>query len=144
MEIEILEYKKLIKIKTYIERLEYLMSIETKNVYSTINNDLRYLNQNFYSSKEWKDTRNEIIIRDMGLDMGLENFPISGSIFVHHMNPLTHLDFLNKSDFLFNPNFLISVSRKTHNFIHYGNINHIKLQTYVERKSGDTKLSHGK
>src|SRR5699024_11837670 len=49
----------------------------------------RYLNQSFYRSREWRDIRNHVITRDGGFDLGHEDYPISGKVIIHHINPLT-------------------------------------------------------
>ena len=83
----------------------------------------RYLNQNFYRSIEWKRVRDQVIVRDNGCDLGIEDRPISGKILIHHMNPITDKDILNLTDILLNPEYLICVSHITHNAIHYGDEN---------------------
>ena len=48
----------------------------------------RYLNQLFYRSNEWKEFRRDIIVRDMGCDLGIEERTIYGIIVIHHLNPI--------------------------------------------------------
>ena len=78
-------YSELIKLSTLAERFDYL------KLGGVIGEDTfgfeRYLNQNFYRSAVWKKIRNQVIIRDNGCEMGLEDYPISGRIIIHHMNP---------------------------------------------------------
>ena len=88
--------------------------------------------------KEWKELRNQIIIRDNGYYMGHVDYPISGKIFVHHMNPISKKDILDRSDLIFNPEYLISVSNITHNAIHYGNEEAYTRYTFAERTPNDT------
>lgn len=45
---------------------------------------------------------------------------IYGKILIHHMNPISVEDILKRSDFLLNPEYLISTILTTHNAIHYG------------------------
>ena len=95
-------YSELITLKTFEERYEYLR-LDGMVGNSTFGYD-RYLNQQFYNSKLWKDRiRPKIILRDNGCDMGLDGYEIKGNIYVHHMNPLTKDDILNMSEFLINP-----------------------------------------
>ena len=99
----------------------------------------RYINQKFYTSSEWKQLRNAVIVRDMGLDLGCEGREIPNHIIVHHMNPIRPEDIVNKSQFLLNPEFLICCSTKTHNAIHFSDES-ILYEDLVVRKPGDTKL----
>lgn len=133
---KIKSYSELIQLKTYDERLSYLM-LNGKIGEETFGFD-RFLNQKFYNSYEWKRIRNFIIERDNGCNMGLEDHPIFDKILIHHMNPLTQNDIINSTDFLLNPNYLICVDLQTHNIIHYGF--EYKRETMIERKPGDTKL----
>ena len=129
-------YTELSTIDNFIDRYRYL------RLTGTIGEDTfgfdRYLNQVLYKSKEWKELRNQIIIRDGGFDMGLEDYPIGGRIVVHHMNPITKKDILDRSDLIFNPDYLISVSHLTHNAIHYGGEDYFTRYTFAERKPNDT------
>lgn len=128
-------YSELIKLPTLSERFEYL------KLGGVIGEDTfgfeRYLNQNFYRSAVWKKIRNEVIIRDNGCEMGLENYPISGRIIIHHMNPVDSDDIIHQRDILLNPEFLICVGNQTHNAIHYGSID-LLPQDPIERKPNDT------
>lgn len=98
----------------------------------------RYLNQTFYRSQEWRQLRNEIILRDSGCDLGVEGYEIYGRVLIHHMNPITQSDILEYSNALINPDFLICVSHSTHNAIHYGNQNSLIPAPVIERKANDT------
>ena len=64
---------------------------------------------------------NQVIVRDAGCDLAVRDFPISGSIIVHHMNPITIEDIEKERDEIFDPEFLISTAPLTHRAIHYGN-----------------------
>lgn len=81
----------------------------------------RYLNQVLYTSRRWLKTRDTVIVRDAGCDLAVRDFPISGSIIVHHMNPITIEDIEKERDEIFDPEFLISTAPLTHRAIHYGN-----------------------
>ena len=129
-------YSELIRLKTFKERFEYLRLGGIVGE-STFGFD-RYLNQQLYTSTFWKKKiRNEIIIRDNGCDLGLEGYDIHDKIIVHHMNPLSIEDVLNVPDEIFNPEFLICVSQRTHNAIHYGDEN-LLPKGPIERRPNDT------
>lgn len=134
-----LSYSILQKFKTFEERYEYLR-LDGRVGEETFGFD-RYLNQYFYTSKEWKEIREKIIARDYGWDLGVEGVEIHGPIIVHHMNPITKEELLHNDDCLLDPDQLISVSLRTHNAIHYGGFSIIKSnRNPVVRKQGDTKL----
>lgn len=99
----------------------------------------RYLNQNFYSSAEWKRTRRYVIARDSGCDLGIQGYDIHQGLLVHHMNPVEMSDILDHEDWLLDPEYLITTSHTTHNAIHYGDATLLK-KSYSPRLSGDTKL----
>lgn len=112
-------YSELIQLQTFEERYEYLKLGGVVGE-ETFGFD-RYLNQLFYKTPEWRARRNEIIIRDCGCDLGIPGREILGSkILIHHMNPITKEDILNRSDFLLNPEYLICTVKNTHDAIHYG------------------------
>lgn len=127
-------YSELCRLQTFEERFDYL---KLKGVVgeSTFGFD-RYLNQLLYRSSEWKRVRNAVIVRDDGCDMGLTDYP-ANRIIVHHMNPLSVEDLENRSDLIFDPEFLICVSFNTHNAIHFGDET-LLPKLPVERKPGDT------
>lgn len=100
----------------------------------------RFINQEFYRSKEWKGMRRDVIIRDNGCDMGVDGYEIFDRIIVHHMNPIREEDLTRHNlELIMNPEFLISVSHRTHQAIHYGTEN-LLPQLPVRRTKGDTKL----
>lgn len=130
-------YSELIKLKTFKERYEYLKlgGIVGEETFGFD----RYLNQEFYRSKEWKSLRNYIITRDNGYDLGVEGRDIlSGKILIHHMNPITKEDILNKSDLLLNPEYLICTTKNTHDAIHYGDESLLIEDTPIVRYKNDT------
>lgn len=130
-------YKELIRLQTFEERFHYL-ALYGKVGEETFGFD-RYYNQKFYRSKEWKDIRNFIITRDNGCDLGVEDREIYGKILVHHMNPITLKDIQDITDFLLNPDYLICVSKQTHDAIHYGDFSLLPQEPIV-RKARDTIL----
>lgn len=129
-------YSELISIPTFEERFQYL-KLNGKVGESTFGFD-RYLNQTFYKSDEWKRVRNEVIVRDMGCDLAIEDREIFGLILVHHMNPIVVEDIMHGTDFLLNPEFLICTSKNTHNAIHYGDESLLMDSVPIERRPGDT------
>lgn len=130
-------YNELNKLETYKDRLEYL-SLTGRVGEETFGWD-RYLNQMLYRNSEWKQIRRHVILRDEGFDMGLKDYNIVGRIIVHHMNPITIEDLKSHNPIVFDPRYLITVSHKTHNKIHYGSFDEIE-DIYVERKPNDTNL----
>lgn len=128
-------YSELIQLPTFEERYNYLR-LQGRVGEDTFGFD-RYLNQNFYRSLEWKRIRDEVIIRDNGCDLGIEDRLIHGKIIIHHMNPITDRDIVDATDFLLNPEFLICVTHKTHNAIHYGDENQLTLGPVI-RTPNDT------
>ena len=130
-------YSELITIPTFEERFAYLV-LGGKVGHQTFGRD-RYLNQIFYTSYDWKQVRNQVILRDNGCDLGIPGLDILDRIYVHHMNPITIDDFENNYDALLDPEFLISTSFNTHQAITYGNENNL-LRLPRERRKEDTLL----
>lgn len=128
-------YTELSQLKTFEERLKYLSLAGTVGA-DTFGYD-RYLNQVFYRSKEWKAIRDKVIIRDMGCDLGVEGYDIRSKIIIHHMNPISVKDLDERNPDIFNLEYLITTSHKTHNAIHYGNTS-IRIPEIADRKAGDT------
>lgn len=126
-------YSELITLPTFEDRFEYL-KIGGKVGVDTFGFD-RYLNQIFYRSDEWKSIRDEVIIRDNGCDLGIEGREIYSRIIVHHMNPITKDDILNRSDFLLNPEFLICTIKLTHDAIHYGDSSILFTEPVIRTKN---------
>ena len=130
-------YSELRRLETFDERFEYLV-LGGDVGRSTFGFD-RYINQSFYQSAQWKDVRNEVIVRDHGCDLGIREFPINGGLVVHHINPMTAEDIIHDASWILDPEFLICVSNATHNAIHYGNRSSLP-KPFVPRTPGDTKL----
>lgn len=97
----------------------------------------RWINQDFYRSKEWKQVRDFVIVRDNGCDLGISDRRLYSKIFVHHMNPINVDDVQNSTKFLLDPEFLITVSKETHDALHYGNEDILKRYQLIERKPND-------
>lgn len=134
---KILSYNELKYIDDFLERFEYL-KLGGIVGQSTFGFD-RYLNQTFYKSREWLDIRNHIIVRDNANDLGVEGYDIPGRILIHHINPITEEDIVNRTDLLLDPDNLICVSHDTHNAIHFGDAS-LLPSTFEERYPGDTRL----
>lgn len=128
-------YSELIKLPTFEERFEYLR-LDGVVGEETFGFD-RYLNQIFYRSQKWKSIKNEVIVRDLGRDLGVEGYEIYGRIIVHHMNPINTDDIRCESDFLIDPEYLICTTHNTHNAIHYGDES-LLIKAPVERTKYDT------
>lgn len=130
------DYTTLSSLQTFEERFRYLQ------LFGDVGQDTfghrRFLNQSFYKSNEWKSVRAKVIVRDNGCDLGCPDKPISGQIYVHHINPLSEEDIIYHSEKLFDPENLICVSFETHNAIHYGDDSILYKYDYTERKPGDT------
>lgn len=128
-------YSELISLPTFKDRYEYLR-LDGKVGEETFGFD-RYLNQMFYKTKEWLAVRDQVILRDNGCDLAMEGYEIHGRILIHHMNPITKEDILRRSDFLMNPEYLISTIKRTHDAIHYGD-ERLLFSMPVERSPNDT------
>lgn len=130
-------YSELVHIKSFKDRFRYL------RLNGACGQDdpevQRWLHQYFYHTKEWQEARNKVLLRDEGKDLGCDDRPIFGKLIVHHINPITKDDIINRSSKLFDSDNLITVSHITHNAIHYGNEETLVSET-EERKPGDTKL----
>ena len=129
-------YSELSKFKTFRERYEYLKLDGTVGE-ETFGFD-RYINQMFYKSEEWKRIRNYVITRDNGCDLGIQDRKIVDSvILVHHMNPITKEDIINKNEILLDPEYLITTIKPTHDAIHYGDEN-LLAEDLIVRSKNDT------
>lgn len=130
-------YTEMCKRGTLLSRFRYLM-LGGELGAATFGFD-RHLNQAFYKSHEWRRLRNEVIVRDNGLDLGLEGHAIHDRILVHHMNPIKVQDLLDFNPDILDPEYLICVSTSTHNAIHFGDERQLP-RPFVERRPGDTTL----
>ena len=129
-------YSELSKLKTFEERFEYLR-LDGKVGVDTFGFD-RIFNQMFYTSKEWKSIRDQVIVRDNGCDLGIEGYEIYGQrIIIHHMNPISLEDIERGSKFLLDPEYLITTVHTTHNAIHYGDES-LLITIPIERSRNDT------
>lgn len=130
-------YRELSRLDTFEDRYQYL-KLNGIVGESTFGFD-RWINQEFYQSWEWRRIRNEVTVRDNGCDLGVPGYEIYINLLVHHMNPVTMKDIEHGEEWILDPNFLITTSRRTHNAIHYGDES-LLPRSPVVRKSGDTTL----
>lgn len=130
-------YRELRRLETFEERFKYL-ALHGSVGRSTFGFD-RYLNQQFYTSREWRQIRNRVIVRDNGCDLGIEGREITSRLYIHHLNPMTVEDIERGDGNILDPEFLITTQHATHNAIHYGD-ERLLPRPLVERKNGDTKL----
>lgn len=128
-------YSELITIPTFEERFEYLKLDGQVGVETFGFN--RYLNQAFYKSDEWLSIRDYVITRDNGCDLGMEGYEIYGRIIIHHINPITKDDIIQRSRILLDPENLITTIKRTHDAIHYGDSN-LLMRAPIERRKNDT------
>lgn len=130
-------YSELSRLRTFEERFEYLR-LEGGVGRSTFGFD-RYINQQFYTSREWQDARRNVILRDEGCDLGIAGYEIHIRPLIHHMNPISIDDILHREEWILDPDFLITTTHDTHNAIHYGVVS-LAPRTVIERSPRDTKL----
>ena len=130
-------YSELRRLTTFEERFNYL-KLDGSVGEDTFGFD-RVFNQRFYSSREWKERRDKILLRDHGCDLGIQGheIPREAKYFIHHMNPISLQDLEKRTELLLNPDFLITTLFTTHNAIHYGD-EHLLAKDPVERRMNDT------
>ena len=128
-------YSELSQLATFEERYRYLR-LGGRVGKETFGFD-RWINQMFYKDPEWLKVRDVVIMRDNGCDLGIEGREIYSRIIVHHMNPITKADILDRSKFLLDPEYLICTVKNTHDAIHYGDEN-LLITLPMERSPNDT------
>lgn len=130
-------YSEMRYMDSFLARYEYLQ-LRGEVGWATFGFD-RYMNQQFYASREWRQVRQHVIARDQGCDLGIEGYEIFDRIYIHHMNPMT-VDNIKQGDAsILDPEFLITTTHKTHNAIHYGDAS-LLPRPFEPRQQGDTKL----
>ena len=131
-------YSHLITLRSFEERFEYCKLSSQIGIETFGAN--RFLNQDFYRSKLWRDFRNYIIVRDNGFDLAHKDHPMAfnEAIYVHHLNPLTIEQIMDDIARAIDEENAISVSFETHQAIHYGNSDYLKTTSFVERRPFDT------
>lgn len=130
-------YRDLSRLDTFEERFRYL-ALHGRVGESTFGFD-RWINQQFYTSEQWRQIRNHVIVRDNGCDLGIEGYEIHSKIVIHHMNPLTVVHITHGDPDILDSEYLITTTHQTHNAIHYGDERQLPRK-YVERTPGDTRL----
>lgn len=133
-------YSELILLPTFEERFQYLKLGGT--VGQITFGYERYLNQLLYSSDEWKRCRRKVIIRDLGCDLACEGYELQDKILIHHMNPITVDDILQRNPRVFDLENLICTSHNTHNAIHYGDENLLLCAPIVRTKNDMCPWKH--
>jgi hypothetical protein len=130
-------YAELSSIDTFRGRFDYL-ALNGEVGRSTFGFD-RWVNQQFYTSRQWRDLRHHIIVRDQGCDMAFPDHEIYDRVYIHHMNPMTPDDIHEGNPDILDPEFLVCVAHLTHNAIHYGDPSLLPVP-WEERKANDTRL----
>jgi hypothetical protein len=130
-------YSELRRIDSFEERFRYL-SLRGQVGEATFGFD-RWMNQEFYRSREWRQLRYHVIARDVGCDLGVDGHEIHDRIYIHHMNPMTVSEISHGEEQILNPEFLIATCHQTHNAIHYGDES-LLPRPFEPRRPGDTKL----
>jgi hypothetical protein len=134
---EIKTYTELSRFSSFEDRFEYLR-LRGAVGRSTFGFD-RYINQQFYQSREWKSARDFVIVRDGGCDLGVRGYEIHAEMLIHHINPVSVDDILDHEEWILDPEFLITTTHNTHNAIHYGDAS-LLPKVVIARGPGDTKL----
>lgn len=130
-------YSELLSLASFEDRFDYLR-LEGDVGRSTFGFD-RYLNQKFYTSVQWKDVRNYVIVRDNACDLGIPGYEIGIRPIIHHMNPIDIEDIKSNAEWILDPEYLVTTTHITHNAIHYG-VDDISPPVVIERKPNDTAL----
>ena len=131
-------YTELIELPTFLQRFRYL-KLDGKVGEQTYETG-RYFNQAFYKSREWRDIRRSVILRDYGCDLAdPEHAYADGDIIViHHMNPIALKDIRDHTEFLLDPEYLVSCTSVTHQAIHFGNESMVIPYQFIRRVKNDT------
>lgn len=130
-------YQGMLELPTFLERFEYL-SLGGRVAESTFGFE-RYMNQQFYRSRQWRSLRDQVIIRDEGRDLGVEGYEIYDQIIIHHIIPITPQDLEDNNPLILDPDNLITTTHNTHNAIHYGTAALLQ-EEWKPREPGDTIL----
>ena len=125
-------YSELITLPTFKERFNYLR-LDGRVGLETFGHD-RYLNQILYNSPDWRNLRSRIVTRDCGRDLACEGYDIYGQVLVHHINPITVKDILDRNPMVFDPENLITTVHNTHNAIHYGDESLLTTEPIIRYK----------
>lgn len=129
-------YKELIQIESFEDRFRYLRL--NGSVGEATFGSHRRLNQILYKMPEWRSVRSKAILRDNGCDLAHPEFELGKQpAYIHHINPITLQDILNRNPAIFDLNNLITVSFQTHQAIHYGDEG-LLPKLPIERRANDT------
>ncbi len=128
-------YQELITFDNFEDRFNYL-KLSGRIGDETFGSN-RWVNQIFYKSREWLSFRDRVIRRDNGCDLGVEGREIFGPILIHHINPITLEDIVERDPKVFDMNNVITTMLSTHNAIHYSDAGILVLDP-VERTQNDT------
>lgn len=129
------KYSELIRIPSFEERYQYLKLSGAVGA-ETFGAD-RLLNQILYTSPEWKQRRYKIIARDNGCDLAHIDRPIRTKIYIHHINPITVEEVMNRDPALFDEENLVCTTFTTHQAIHYGDQSQLIPSAPLERTPND-------
>lgn len=129
-------YREMLQYKTFEERLRYLMTRQA--VGDCVWSWRRHFNQMLYSSPEWQRVRRDVIVRDNGCDLAVPGYQLERGLLVHHINPISYDDILNRDPKVFDLDNLVLTSNMTHQMIHYMSDQNLPAVDIV-RKPGDTK-----
>lgn len=99
----------------------------------------RYYNQQLYQSPEWQRVKRDVIVRDNGCDLAMAGYELKHGLLVHHINPITIDDIINRAPCVFDLDNLVLTCTTTHQAIHYMT-EQFKPPIDIVRKPGDTKL----
>ena len=135
MLLKILRYRELRRLATFEERFKYL-KLHGRVGEETFGFD-RYLNQKLYTSREWQAARDKVILRDNACDLGIPGYEIYSHILIHHMNPVTPSDIIHGNEDIFDLDFLICTTSRTHRAIHYGDES-LLIKAPIVRRQYDT------
>lgn len=130
-------YSDMSRFSSFFDRYDYLRLRGSVGV-DTFGHD-RHVNQRFYRSVDWKRLRARVILRDNGCDLGIPDRPIHSELLVHHMNPISLAQLTSFDPDVLDEEYLICVSKKTHNAIHFG-AEAPREPELVTRQPWDTKL----
>lgn len=130
-------YRDLIRLETFEERFEYL-ALRGSVGRATFGFD-RWINQQFYHSRIWRNIRRDVIARDQGCDLAVPGYEIHNRLVIHHMNPIVQDDIVHGTPTAVDLDHLICTTHSTHNAIHYGDKS-LLPKPFVERRPGDTQL----
>ena len=129
-------YHEMMQLESFLERLEYLQLHQEP--FGVPFGPDRYLNQKLYKFPEWRSVREKVIVRDRSCDLAHPDHEIiRPPVYIHHINPITANDILERSPKLFDLDNLVMTTYNTHQAIHYGSATLYKMEI-TERTPNDT------